>query len=98
MMKKEKCTNCPLLQMAAEVEQMAGCGIIPGNDDSSFQRRMIAIVIGRMRDQRGCSGPVGIASTCRYYYEAHSMPPMTLDPNVPLLKHRIEDGQDRKYI
>lgn len=92
----KKCTDCPFLRMAARAEQMMKCGIVPSKEEWAAKYRLGAIHVGVERDERGCDGPVK-GNECRYVTEANNIE-MTFDPNVPLLKPRIDDGQDHKYI
>ena len=88
-----KC-DCPFLRMVARAERMMGCGILPGNEAWMAKSRVTAIHVGVERDERGCAGPVG--TQCRLNYEASAIDIM-FDPNIPVLKRRIEDGQDHFY-
>lgn len=90
--------KCPLLEMAAEQERMAQAGIIQSADNHAMNNRVNAILVGSLRQRYGCTGPKNqFNHICRYYYETHNLA-LDTDPNVPLLKRPIKDGQDKKYI
>lgn len=89
-----KCTDCPFLRMVARAERMMECGIMPSKEEWAGKNRIAAIHVGVERDERGCDGPV--RGSCRYSSEA-GMADLMFDPNVPLLRRRIEDGQDHFY-
>jgi hypothetical protein len=95
MERKDKC-DCPLLRMAAEIERMAGCGIVPAEGDSAMERRVAAIAIGKLRNERGCSGP-SFGGACPHYYTKWDVD-LTVDPNVPLLRRKVDDKQGHKYL
>jgi hypothetical protein len=91
---KKKCTDCPFLRMAARAERMMECGIIPTKEEWAGKNRVAAIHVGVERDERGCAGPV--RGKCRFSDDAN-MAEVSFDPNVPLLKRRVDDGQDHFY-
>lgn len=62
---------CPLLRMAAEIDRMAGCGIVPSDGDAAMERRVTAIAVGRLRDEHGCPGPK--TNVCPYYYTKYDV-------------------------
>jgi hypothetical protein len=88
--------HCPFLQMAAETERMAGCGIIPVDGPNALQTRISAILVGQLRVTHSCTGPSPLTRLCRYYYETHNYQ-LTTDESVPLLKP-VKDGQDHHYL
>lgn len=94
---KPKCRDCPLLRVAAEQERMAAVGILPDEDGWSFNNRIKAIQVGVMRDRDGCKGPQPGYYACPL---ANSQATVTYhpDPNVPLLRRKVDDGQDDKYL
>lgn len=92
--KPRKCTDCPFLRMAARAERMMECGILPSKEEWAGKNRIAAIHVGVERDERGCDGPV--QGNCRYGSEASNVD-VTFDPNIPLLKRRVKDGQDHFY-
>lgn len=94
-MPEDDLCDCPLLKFHAQTERMASQGIISDGGDNSVSSRVNAITIGILRQENGCAGPR--FNTCRYYYSAHGSNLM-IDPNVPLLKRKIDDGQDHKYL
>lgn len=93
-MSEEQC-ECPLLKFAAQTERMAGWGIVPADGRDAVSTRINALTVGHLRAEHGCTGPR--FNTCRYYYSSHGSSLVT-DPNVPLLKRKLEDGQDHKYL
>jgi hypothetical protein len=82
--------------MAAETERMASFGIIPSDDELSAQRRISVIIVGQIRAERGCKGPK-TDGHCPFSASIWSTP-LTTDPNIPLLRRPIDDGQDDRYI
>lgn len=92
---RDKC-DCPLLKMAAETERMAGFGIISADDELAAQRRISIAVIGQIRAGRGCMGPK-TDGNCPYAASVWNTP-LTTDPNIPLLRRPIDDGQDERYL
>ena len=86
-----KC-DCPLLRMVARAERMMGCGILPGKEEWMAKSRVNAIHVAVERDERGCPGPAGI--TC---YFSGEFADIMFDPNIPILKRHVEDGQDHFY-
>lgn len=91
----EELCQCPYLQVAAATERMAGQGIIPADGPTVTSHRINAILVGQLRQEHGCPGTR--FNTCRYYYTTMSSDLIT-DPNVPVLKRNIDDGQAKKYI
>jgi len=90
----DKC-ECPYLRMAAQESRMAECGIIHSSEQWVGQDRIHVLLVAQARTEYGCKGPV--QGRCPYY-ESYGSVKLGLDPNVPLLKPKIEDGQDHKYI
>lgn len=86
--------KCPFLASAAELERMAGCGIIPTTAAYSVTTRVRAILIGTLRAQGKCPG-LTKDNACPLDYAASVE--LDCDPNIPLLKRHVEDGQDHFY-
>jgi hypothetical protein len=92
--------KCPILRLAAEMERLAGCGIIPqtalenGAGLASYAIR--AIAIGSLRQRYGCRGPHGIEGSCPYQFVG--VGDLVTDPNVPLLKRKDDRDVPGSYL
>ena len=91
----EELCKCPLLRMAAEIKRLSGCGIVPAEGDSAMERRVTAIAVGRLRKERRCLGPRH--GVCPYYYTKFDVD-LAVDPNIPLLRRKVDDKQSHRYL
>lgn len=85
---------CPILRIAAEMERLAGYGMIA---EASGYNGPEYLVIAALRDRYGCKGPRG--GYCRWYSIAG--PGLKLKPrdDVPVVKSNREPGkQTGEYL
>lgn len=76
--------KCPVLRMAAEMDRMAGCGIIPEGAEEA----------GAFRQREGCRGPSG--GHCPF--DTHMALGLTTDSKVPLVRPKDDRDVPGSYL